>query len=130
MATNRERLNAILHYKSYDRMPIMHFGFWPETLEKWASEGHLSDEEMYPIRNRGANSLDGSEAELHIARKLGFDDNFMVYAGQKGAWGNVPLYPPFEEKIVRNLDERYFVKMTRDGVYVKGRRERPQLRKR
>jgi hypothetical protein len=44
--------------------------------------------------------MDGSESELKIARKLGFDDNFLVYIGQKGAWGNVPLYPAFEEKIV------------------------------
>jgi uroporphyrinogen decarboxylase len=121
VTTNRDRLNAILHYKPYDRMPIMHFGFWPEILEKWASQGYLSDEEMHPIRNRGTNSMDGSEGELHIARKLGFDDNFMVYTGQKGAWANVPLYPPFEEKIVRDLDNGHFVKITRDGVYVKGK---------
>ncbi|MCL2070597.1 MAG: hypothetical protein FWH19_06400 [Treponema sp.] len=121
MNTNRERLNAILHYRSYDRVPVMHFGFWPETLEKWASQGHISEEEMYPIRSRGTNSLDGSEGELCIARKLGFDDNFMVYAGQRGNWSNVPLYPPFEEKIVRDLDDGHFVKINRDGVYVKGR---------
>ena len=122
MTSNRERLNAILHYRSYDRMPIIHFGFWAETLERWAAQGHLSDEEMYPIRNRGTNSMDGTEAELRIAHKLGFDDNFMVYTGQKGAWANVPLYPPYEEKIVRDIDDGHFVKITRDGVYVKGRR--------
>ena len=121
MNTNRERLNAILHYKPCDRLPIMHFGFWPETLEKWASQGYLSNEEMHPIRNRGFNSMDGSEGELRIARKLGFDDNFMVYTGQKNSWSNVPLFPPFEEKIVRNLDDDHFVKINRDGVYVKGR---------
>ena len=119
--TNRERLSAVLHYQTFDRMPIMHFGFWPETLEKWSAQGFLSDDEMYPIRNRGNNSMDGSEGELTIARKLGFDDNFLVYTGQRDAWSNVPLFPPFEEKIVRNLDENHFVKINRDGVYVKGR---------
>jgi len=121
MTTNRERLNAILHYRPYDRMPIMHFGFWQDTLEKWASQGHLNDEEMYPIRNRGAKMMDGSEAETHIARKLGFDDNYMVYTGRRGTWSSLPLYPPFDEKIIRNLDDGHFVKMTRDGVYVRGR---------
>ena len=102
-------------------MPIMHFGFWPETLDKWASQGYLNDNEMYPIRSRGAESMDGSDGELLIANKLGFDDNFLVYTGQKGAWYNVPLYPPFEEKIVEKLDDNYFIKINRDGVYVKGR---------
>ena len=121
MTTNRERLDAILHYRPYDRMPIMHFGFWEETFEKWAAEGHLSDEEMRPIRNRADNSLDGAECETKIARKLGFEDNFFVHAGQKGNWGNVPLYPPFEQKMVRKIDDQYFVRTTRDGVFVKGR---------
>ena len=99
----------------------MHFGFWPETLEKWASQGHLSDEELYPVRNRGSSSLDGSPGEMKIAGKLGFDDNFMVYTGQRDAWIIVPLYPPFEEKITSNIDDEHFVKINRDGVYVKGR---------
>ena len=121
MTNNRERLSAILHFKPYDRIPVMHFGFWPETLEKWVSQGYLSDEEMHPVRNRGLNSMDGSEGELLISKKLGFDDNFLVYTGQKGSWSNVPLYPQFEEKIVQNLDESHFIKLNRDGVYVKGR---------
>ena len=35
---NRERTLAVLNYQSYDRLPIAHFGFWDETLEKWARE--------------------------------------------------------------------------------------------
>jgi uroporphyrinogen decarboxylase len=121
METNRERLNAILHYKNYDRIPIMHFGFWQETLEKWVEEGHLAQEEIASILNRGNNSMDGSEAELKIAQKLGFDDNFLVFTGQKGGWANAPLWPVFEEKAVRQLDSDHFVKIDRDGVYVKTR---------
>ena len=34
--TNRERLTALLRYRTVDRMPVVHFGFWGETLEKWA----------------------------------------------------------------------------------------------
>jgi uroporphyrinogen decarboxylase len=122
MKTNRERLNAILHYQNYDRMPIMHFGFWQETLEKWVKEGHLAQEDIAPILNRGNNSMDGSEAELKIAQKLGFDDNFLVFTGQKGGWANAPLWPVFEEKVVRQLDGDHFVKIDRDGVYVKTRK--------
>ena len=44
--TNRERARAILHYEDYDRMPVVHFGYWDETLEKWRDEGHLTPEEV------------------------------------------------------------------------------------
>ena len=43
--THRERVRAILNYAPYDRMPLVHFGFWAETLEKWAAEGHITKEE-------------------------------------------------------------------------------------
>jgi hypothetical protein len=60
-------------------MSVMHFGFWPETLEKWASQGHLNDEKMSPIRNRGTNSMDGSEGELTIWSRVDFmGDAFAV----------------------------------------------------
>ena len=39
---NRQRTLAILNYQPYDRLPIIHFGFWRETLVKWADEGHLT----------------------------------------------------------------------------------------
>lgn len=34
--TNRERVQAILNYRDYDRLPLVHFGYWKETLSKWA----------------------------------------------------------------------------------------------
>ena len=42
---NRERFNAIMHYENYDRMPVVHFGYWDELLEKWMQEGHITKEE-------------------------------------------------------------------------------------
>ena len=42
---NRERARAILNYESYDRIPIVHFGYWNELLGKWAAEGHVSEDE-------------------------------------------------------------------------------------
>ena len=41
----RERMKAVLNYEDYDRLPVVHFGFWTETLAKWADEGHLTKEE-------------------------------------------------------------------------------------
>jgi len=36
---------AILNYEDYDRMPVVHFGYWVETLAKWAREGHFTEEQ-------------------------------------------------------------------------------------
>lgn len=32
--TIRENLRAVLHYESFDHMPVLCFGYWKETLEK------------------------------------------------------------------------------------------------
>ena len=39
---HRERALAVLNYQPYDRLPIVHFGYWNETLDKWAEEGHIT----------------------------------------------------------------------------------------
>lgn len=46
MMTHRERTLAVLKYQPYDRLPIVHFGYWGETLQKWVEEGHLRAEEI------------------------------------------------------------------------------------
>ena len=67
--TNRERVRAILNYQPYDTMPIVHFGFWTDTLERWAAEGHITQEE--------ADSWgDGNPVDIAISAKLGFDFNY------------------------------------------------------
>ena len=116
--TNRERISAMLHYKDFDRVPIMHFGFWDETIEKWGREGHLTDEEVKNAIEYGGNQADGNEFELAIAKKLGFDDNIFVYTGQKGNWYDMPLYPAFEEKVVEHYPDGSMKLLDSDGVFV------------
>ena len=53
----RENTLAVLHYEPYERLPILHFGYWAETLEKWAEEGHITWEEA-------KNWADGNAADL------------------------------------------------------------------
>ena len=43
--TNRENTLAILRYEPYERLPLVSFGYWSETVEKWAAQGHISREE-------------------------------------------------------------------------------------
>jgi uroporphyrinogen decarboxylase len=44
--TGRERTYNILHFKKVDRMPAVHFGYWPELLEEWVAQGHLRREDV------------------------------------------------------------------------------------
>jgi hypothetical protein len=100
----RERFNAILHYEDYDTMPVIHFGFWDETLLKWANEGHLTNEEAL-------GWADGNGHDFSITKKLGFDSTWMV-----GAGGEATIYPPFEEKIIEWLDDNKFKRLDQFGV--------------
>ena len=63
---NRQRAMAVLNYQNHDRLPIVHFGFWTETLEKWAKEGHIT---IHQAHNWG----DSTPIDKQIGDKLGFD---------------------------------------------------------
>lgn len=108
---NRERALAILNYQSYDRVPVVHFGYWHETLQKWAQEGHISQDEA---RAWG----DGNATDTAIARRLGFDFNwYSVFH-----WSS-SLRPGFESHVVRELDDGGRELMNGDGVVVLQRDE-------
>lgn len=65
---NRERLLAVLNYNSYDRLPLLHFGFQEKTVWKWAEEGHIST----AIAN-AYEPFSGNQAETALSYALGFD---------------------------------------------------------
>ncbi len=98
---NRERVKAILHYQSADTLPIVHFGFWPETLEKWQAEGHLTKEE----------SKTGYEGCLSVDQKLGFDFNWFSTFFYHGS-----LYPMFDRKVLEVLPDGSKKTMNACGV--------------
>ena len=104
----RERFTAIMHYKPYDRVPVISLGFWHETLEKWLREGHLKPDDI-------AGYDYGNELEGNISRKLGFDDTFLHMIGDKSSclW---QLYPPFEEKTLEIMPNGHQKKLTEYGV--------------
>ena len=104
--THRERTMAVLDYAAYDRLPLPHFGFWRDTLAKWAAEGHITPEEA-------ANWEDGSPSDMAIASKLGFDFNWNQVLGV-----NTHLFPEFEEKTVETLPDGGRKKLNTDGVVV------------
>jgi hypothetical protein len=90
---NRERVWAVLHYEPYDRLPLVHFGYWGETLERWAQEGHLTAAEA-------ASWSDNNPTDTDIAAKLGFDLNWNnCFAPHTGLW------PRFESRVLEVLPD-------------------------
>jgi uroporphyrinogen decarboxylase len=104
---DRERTLAILNYQDTDRLPIVHFGYWNETLDKWAAEGHITPEQARMW-------ADGNAVDAEIAASLGFDFNwacasFGVYTG---------LLPPFETRVLEELPDGSRKVVNGNGVVI------------
>ena len=91
--TNRERAMNLLHYKSVDRMPAVHFGYWPELLVEWAEQGKISMELAKAYR-------DGNEADNELDRIIGWDFNWNNCFGARNG-----LLPKFEKKVLEVLPD-------------------------
>jgi len=88
---NRENALAILHYQSYERMPVVAFGYWHETLQKWAEEGHITQAEADDYTRTGDNGW----GDRSVMDRLGFDFNWSSCVG-----GQVLLKPGFAEIVL------------------------------
>jgi len=91
--THRERALAVLRYQPYDRLPIVHFGYWRETLDKWVAEGHLT-------RNEADAWGDGNPGDAVLSEKFGFD--FDWHSNFHPA--NM-LFPGFESKVLQEFPD-------------------------
>ena len=88
-----ERALAVLRYQPHDRLPVVHFGYWGQTLQKWVTEGHLSADDI-------AGYGDGNAADIALAEKIGFDFNWQnMFHSSSG------LRPGFESKVVEELPD-------------------------
>lgn len=47
--TDRARFLATMRYQARDRAPYRHFGAWPETIERWISEGYNPDTPPFQV---------------------------------------------------------------------------------
>ncbi|RKY28118.1 MAG: hypothetical protein DRP83_01250 [Planctomycetota bacterium] len=110
---NRERVNAILRYEDYDRMPLVRFGFWRETLHKWLAEGHVTKEQA-------DGWACGNVYDAQLDKKLGFDFNWDYTFYPVGSvdlrWR--VLYPPFEKKVVKELPDGIRHVLNEEGAIV------------
>ncbi len=92
---NRELFNAIMHYEDFDRMPVIHWSVWPETLARWKNEGLPEDIE---------ESYGAAVNEFLHARPTGTD-----VAVELG------LFPRFEEETIEETAESRTLRQD-DGV--------------
>lgn len=96
---HRERFHAIMHYQDYDRLPVVSFGYWKETLRKWASEGYIASPDVNPGPDLGFDFMwDGNE-----------------YIFGSGAF----LFPFFEEKVIREEADGSRIMQDREGQIVR-----------
>lgn len=110
--THRERLLAVLNYEKADRIPVVHFGFWGEALQKWVREGHITAEL--------ANTCgDGTPSDRIISEKIGFDYNYFTVAFPKSGMG--PLSYNFEQKKVGETPDGFELWQNPYGVIEKHR---------
>lgn len=111
MGLREDTLN-ILHYREPENFPIVHFGYWNETIEKWRQEGHITDSEATGVSDNTPN-------EEIISKRLGFDFNWnTLFSGNSG------LYPVFEPQLLeimpngqhKCLDTNGAIVLTKPGV--------------
>ena len=82
-------------------MPVVHFGFWNETLQKWYAQGHLTEEESKTFY----------EGTPSISAKLGFDFNWFSTFFYHGS-----IHPEFERKVLETLPDGSMKVMNNYGV--------------
>ena len=104
--TNRENALAVLTYHDYERVPLVHFGFWPETVVRWRDQGHLSDEEI-------ARWDYLSPAEARVAAKLGFDFGWGQAVNSRAV-----LFPSFEHEVLKERPDGSREVLNENGVVV------------
>jgi hypothetical protein len=104
---HRERVLAVLNYQAYDHLPLVHFGFWTETLEKWAQEGHITLQEALGWG-------DGNDIDRTLGAQLGFDFNWSM--SSFGPYTH--LQPQFERKTVATFPDGTRHVLNTDGVVI------------
>jgi len=87
-----------MKYEKYDRLPLVHFGFWSELVKKWADEKRFS-------RHLLERCYDGSPNEQIIGGMLGFDYNYFTVFKDRSKSILASLYPGFEEKLIETLPD-------------------------
>lgn len=107
--TFRENVTAILNYRNFDHMPVVSFGYWLETLQKWEQEGHITHQEVLGYSKYG----DNAEGDRSVMKKLGFDFNWNSCIGFASG-----LQPGFERTVLEEKTDGGLVVRDEQGLIV------------
>ncbi|MHC1694647.1 MAG: uroporphyrinogen decarboxylase family protein [Eubacteriales bacterium] len=107
---NRQRTMAVLNYEKYDRLPIVHFGYWHELLEQWHAQGHITLEEFNGYG-------DGNDVDKAIMERLGFD-----YCWTAAIGANNGLIPGFEYKELEHTSDGFVIYQNHVGLIEKAKK--------
>ncbi len=92
--TPKERFLGVLNFEQVDRIPIMDFGYWPETIKAWKEQGLPKELTSY------------EEIESYLFGDRGFELNMVNRWGpseQEGVqWG---IFPEFARSVLEEDDE-------------------------
>ncbi len=90
---NIERMQNILHFRDVDRLPAVHFGYWPELVIEWAELGKIPAELAH-------GWYDGGEKDRRLDELIGWDFNWQHMASAPHS-----LSPMFETKVLETLPD-------------------------
>jgi len=93
----KARFRAALHYQPVDRIPLIDFAYWQETVEKWHEQG----------------------LPRHLTRSDW--DGILAWLGMDPAWTGVGtpfLFPPFEPEVIEETAD-YVIARDGQGVTYK-----------
>lgn len=94
--TFRETVSAILNYQPYEKLPVVAFGYWSETVRKWADEGYITHEEAEDY----CRCCDNGAGDKAIMKRLGFDFNWNSCFGADSG-----LFPAFQEEVLEEYPD-------------------------
>ncbi len=96
----RENAMAVLHYKPYERMPVVHFGFWDELLVQWKAEGRIE-----------APLDDYPSVQAELEKKLGFDFEWISMYSPRRA-----LFPGFVPEVLERFADGRVKRRNANGL--------------
>lgn len=96
--TPRQLFHDIMSYRGIDRIPVIHWDGWKETLLRWQSEGMPSGMDQHQYFNSVP---------------------FWQYLSESVYPEHVYLLPPFDEEVFEETKD-YYIKMNSSGVVEKG----------
>ncbi len=108
---NRERILNILHYRPVDHVPVVFFGFWGETIQKWGQEGALPKD---MADGYGQWGRPGGPTDKAVFDRIGIDFDWGAKFGY-----DTTLRPHFEEKVLRTEPDGSVVKQDGQGLIVR-----------